>query len=150
MGLRFQGQPEDALMAEQQITIKNRMPEIDAVNETFEAFAAEFGIPAPIAMKFSIIFDELLNNIVTYAYRDDHEHDIEIRMEVVGKRLTVTVTDDGVPFNPLSAATPDIAAPLEEREIGGLGIHLVRNLIDDVTYQRRTGKNVMTLTRHLE
>jgi len=57
---------------------------------------------------------------------------------------------DGVPFNPLSEKAPDIDAPLEEREIGGLGIHLVRNLIDDVTYHRRIGKNVMTLTQHLE
>jgi sigma-B regulation protein RsbU (phosphoserine phosphatase) len=150
LGLRYQGKPEDALMAEQRITIKSRMPEIAAVNEKFEAFAEEFGIPATVAMKFNVIFDELLNNIVTYAYRDDDEHDIEVRMKLVGKRLTVTITDDGVPFNPLSEEAPDIAAPLEEREIGGLGIHLVRNLIDDVTYQRQIGKNVMTLTRHLE
>jgi len=150
LGLRFQGQPEDALMAKQRITIKNRMAEIVAVNETFEAFAEEFDIPATIAMKFNVIFDELLSNIVTYAYSDDDEHDIEVRMEVAGKRLTVTVTDDGVPFNPLHAEAPDIDASLEERKIGGLGIHLVRNLIDDVTYQRRIGKNVMTLTRHLQ
>jgi ammonium transporter len=150
LGLRYQGKAEDALMAEQRITIKNRMPEIAAVNETFEAFAEEFGIPATIAMKFNVIFDELLNNIVTYAYSDDDEHDIEVRMELAGKRLTVTITDDGVPFNPLSEEAPDIDASLEEREIGGLGIHVVRNLIDDVNYNRRIGENVMTLTRHLE
>jgi serine/threonine-protein kinase RsbW len=137
-------------MAEQRITIKNRMPEIAAVNETFESFAEEFGIPATIAMKFNVIFDELLNNIVTYAYSDDDEHDIKVRMELAGKRLTVTITDDGVPFNPLSEEAPDTDAPLEERKIGGLGIHLVRNLIDDVTYHRRIGENVMTLTRHLQ
>ena len=71
-------------------------------------------------------------------------------MELAGKRLTVTITDDGVPFNPLSKKAPDIDAPLEDREIGGLGIHLVRNLIDDVTYNRRIGKNVMTLVKDLE
>ncbi len=150
LGLRYQGKPEDALMAKQRVTIKNRMAEIAAVTETFEAFAEEFGIPATIAMKFNVIFDELLSNIVTYAYSDDDDHDIEVRMELAGKRLTVTITDDGVPFNPLSEKAPNIAAPLEDREIGGLGIHLVRNLIDDVTYHRRIGKNVMTLTRQLE
>jgi Amt family ammonium transporter len=150
LGLRYQGQAEDALMAERRVTIKNRMPEIATVNQTFESFAEEFGIPATIAMKFKVIFDELMNNIVTYAYSDDDEHDIEVRMELAGKRLTVTITDDGVPFNPLSEKAPDIDASLEEREIGGLGIHLVRNLIDDVTYHRRIGENVMTLTRHLE
>jgi sigma-B regulation protein RsbU (phosphoserine phosphatase) len=150
LGLKYQGKSEDALMVEQRITIKNRMSEIAAVNEKFEAFAEEFGIPATTAMKFNVIFDELLNNIVTYAYTDDGGHDIEVRMGLAGKRLTVTVIDDGVPFNPLSEEAPNIAAPLEEREIGGLGIHLVRNLIDDVSYQRRIGKNVMTLTCHLE
>jgi sigma-B regulation protein RsbU (phosphoserine phosphatase) len=126
------------------------MPEIAAVNETFGAFAKEFGIPATIAMKFNVIFNELLNNIVTYAYSDDDEHDIEVRMELAGKRLTVTITDDGVPFNPLSAEAPDTDVSLEAREIGGLGIHLVRNLIDDVSYNRRIDKNVITLMKHLE
>ncbi len=126
------------------------MPEIAAVNEKFEAFAEEFGIPATIAMKFNVIFEELLNNIVTYAYSDDDEHDIEVRMELAGKRLTMTIADDGVPFNPLGAEAPDTDVSLEEREIGGLGIHVVRSLIDDVTYQRRIGKNVMNLMKHLE
>ncbi len=71
-------------------------------------------------------------------------------MELAGERLIVTITDDGVPFNPLSAEAPRLDAPLEEREIGGLGIHLVRNMIDDVTYNRRIGKNVMTLMNHIE
>ncbi len=62
----------------------------------------------------------------------------------------MTIADDGVPFNPLGAEAPDIDASLEEREIGGLGIHLVRSLMDDVSYQRRIGKNVMTLVKHLE
>jgi anti-sigma regulatory factor (Ser/Thr protein kinase) len=126
------------------------MPEIAAVNEKFEAFAKEFGIPATIAMKFNVIFEELLNSIVTYAYSDDDEHDIEVRMGLAGKRLTVIIIDDGVPFNPPGAEAPDTDVSLEEREIGGLGIHLVRNLIDDVTYNRRIGKNVMTLMKHLE
>jgi len=101
-------------------------------------------------MKLKLIFDELLNNVISYAYRDDAEHDIETRVELTGKRLTVTISDDGVPFNPLSLATPDTNLSLEEREIGGLGIHLVRNLVDDVSYQRRIDKNVMTMTMHLE
>ena len=71
-------------------------------------------------------------------------------MDLTGDRLTVTITDDGVPFNPLNAKPPDIDAPLEERQIGGLGIHLARSLIDDATYQRRIGKNAITLMKHLE
>jgi anti-sigma regulatory factor (Ser/Thr protein kinase) len=71
-------------------------------------------------------------------------------MELVGERLIVTITDDGAPFNPLSLATPRTDQALEDREIGGMGIHLVRNLIDDVTYHRRIDRNVLTLMSHLQ
>ena len=148
--LKFHGTPEDELMGEQQFVIKNELPEINTVNEKFEAFAEEFDIPRSVAMKFNIVFDELLSNVVSYAYRDDEEHNIEIRMERVGKRLTVTITDDGVPFNPLSAATPRTDLALENREAGSMGIHLVRSLVDDVSYQRRIDKNVLTLISHLQ
>jgi PAS domain S-box-containing protein len=150
LALAFHGSPEDALMAERRITIKNHLPEIAAVNEKFETFAEEFGVPRPIAMKFNLIFDDVLNNVISYAYHDDDEHDIEVRMELAGERLIVTITDDGVPFNPLSVAAPRTDLALEDREAGGLGIHLVRNLVDNVSYQRRIDKNVLTLMSHLQ
>jgi sigma-B regulation protein RsbU (phosphoserine phosphatase) len=150
LAVAFHGSPEDASIAEQRIVIKNQLPEIAAVNEKFEAFAEEFDIPRSVAMKFNVVFDEVLSNVISYAYRDDEEHNIEIRMERVGKRLTVAITDDGVPFNPLNVATPRTDLALEDREVGGLGIHLVRNLVDDVSYQRRIDKNVLTLINHLQ
>ena len=149
LALAFHGRSEDALIAERRITINNRMPEIASVNETFEDFAEKFGVPRPIAMKFSLIFDDILNNVISYAYHDDDEHDIEVRMERAGERLIVTIADDGVPFNPLSVAAPRTDLALEDREAGGLGIHLVRNLVDEVSYQRRIDKNVLTLMSHL-
>jgi len=150
LAFKFHGAPEDGLMAERQVMIKNELADITVVNETFNIFADEFDIPQSVALKFSIIFDELLNNVISYAYADNDKHDIEVRMARTGTRLSVTITDDGVPFNPLGMKIPDTDLPLEEREIGGMGIHLVRNLVDDVSYQRRIGKNVMTMTRNLE
>jgi sigma-B regulation protein RsbU (phosphoserine phosphatase) len=150
LALAFHGSPEDAVIAERRIVIKNHLPEIAAATEKFETFAEEFGVPRPIAMKFGIIFDEVLNNVISYAYHDDADHDIEVRMELAGERLIVTITDDGVPFNPLSVATPRTDLALEDREVGGMGIHLVRNLVDDVSYQRRIDRNVLTLTSHLQ
>ena len=150
LALVFHGDPEDAVIAERRIVIKNRLPEIAAVNENFEAFAEEFGVPRPIIMKFNLMFDEVLNNVISYAFSDDGDHDIEVRMELAGERLIVTISDDGVPFNPLSVATPRTDLALEDREIGSMGIHLVRNLVDDVSYHRRIDKNVLTLMSHLE
>ena len=65
-------------------------------------------------------------------------------------RLVLTFSDDGVPFDPIAAKTPDTSAPLEQREIGGLGIHLVRNLIDEASYERKLGRNVLTLVKQLD
>ena len=94
--------------------------------------------------------DELLNNIISYAFRDESEHRITIDMELSGERLTVVIADDGVPFDPLSVETPDTETSLQDRKIGGLGVALVRSVVDSVTYQRQIGKNVMTLTKLLE
>jgi sigma-B regulation protein RsbU (phosphoserine phosphatase) len=150
LALAFHGSPENALVAERQIAIKNHLPEIATVNEKFEEFAEEFGVPLPIVMKFSLMFDDLLNNVISYAYKDDRDHEIEVRMELAGGRLIVTIADDGVPFNPLSVMAPRTDLALEDREVGGLGIHLVRNLVDEVSYQRRIDRNVLTLMSHLQ
>ena len=96
-----------------------------------------------------MVFDELLNNVVSYAYQDDEAHDIEVRVEVAGDRLVVSIADDGIPFNPFDADTPDTGLALEDRTIGGLGIHLVLKVMDKVAYQRRTDKNVLTLVKKL-
>jgi sigma-B regulation protein RsbU (phosphoserine phosphatase) len=137
-------------VAERQVIIKNELTDMLVADQKFEEFASAFDVPESVILKFKIIFDELLNNIISYAYSDDDVHDIEINMERVGHRLTVTVIDDGVPFNPLSESKPNTDLSLQDREVGGLGIHLVRNLVDDASYQRRIGKNVMTLVQNLD
>ena len=103
----------------------------------------------PITTKFNLVFDELLSNVITYAYRNDDEHEIEINIERARNRLTVTIADDGVPFNPLGAEIPDTTLSLADRDTGGLGIHLVRSLVDELSYQRRIDRNVITLTSQL-
>jgi sigma-B regulation protein RsbU (phosphoserine phosphatase) len=113
-------------------------------------FADKHNIPTPIAMKFNLALEEIFNNVISYGYRDEDKHEIQIRIELVNNRLTVTIEDDGVPFNPLSAKTPDTRSSLEEREIGGLGIHLVRNFVDNISYDRRIDKNILTLVKQLD
>jgi sigma-B regulation protein RsbU (phosphoserine phosphatase) len=108
-----------------------------------DAFATRSKLPAATTSKLKIVLDELISNIINYGYADDAEHEIEICLELVGHRLVVTIADDGVPFNPLTVKPPDTSAPLSEREIGGLGIHLVRNLVDEISYRRRVDKNTI-------
>ncbi len=97
----------------------------------------------------SIEIENMLNNIITYVYSDEDEHNIEIKVELSGDRLTVSITDDGIPFNPFGIETPDTKLSIEERKIGGLGVHLVRKVMDKVSYQRRIDKNVITLVKDM-
>lgn len=132
------------------IAIPNDQAEIAKVIAAFEVFAEENDVPTPLAMKFGIVFDELLSNVISYAFDDGVAHVIDVNFEMSGKRITVTIADDGRPFDPLTVDKPDTVTALEERDIGGLGIHLVRNLVADVTYERRIDKNVTTLTAYSE
>ncbi len=131
-------------------TIGNRLKDIAAVTSRFEAFATEHDLPSRLRRSMNLVFDDLLNNVISYAYRDEEDHDITVRVELLPDRLALTLTDDGVPFDPFVYNEPDTALSLEEREAGGLGLHLVQNLMDEVQYTRRTDHNVVTLVKYLE
>jgi len=150
LAVQFFGEPQGEALQVLELSVKNRVDEIARVNQSFNAFAERHNIPAAVRRKMNAVFEELLNNIVSYAYRDEGEHTIDLRVELSSNRLAVTITDDGRPFNPFMSAVPNITVSLEEREPGGLGIHLVRNMMDEVSYRRRTNKNVVILVKHLE
>jgi anti-sigma regulatory factor (Ser/Thr protein kinase) len=89
--------------------------------------------------------DEACTNIIKYGGSDE----IDVKCDVEDDLVVVQITDDGVAFNPLEAPKPDLNAPLEEREVGGLGIYIIRALMNDVKYEREGGKNVLTMSiRH--
>jgi sigma-B regulation protein RsbU (phosphoserine phosphatase) len=149
LAIQFLGIPEGTLPMILKMTIKNHLSEIGQVKKRFNTFSEQYGISTPIRRKMNMVFDEMLNNITTHAYHDEDEHDIEIKVELSENRLTVSIADDGIPFNPIGVEAPDTELSLEERKIGGLGIHLVRNLMDKVSYQRRIDKNIVTFVKHL-
>jgi serine phosphatase RsbU (regulator of sigma subunit)/anti-sigma regulatory factor (Ser/Thr protein kinase) len=132
-----------------EMTVTNQLPEIERFNKSFNSFSEQHDIPTPVRRKMNLVFDELLNNIISYAFRDEDDHDIEIKVELSEYSIKVSITDDGVPFNPFDVEKPDTELSLEERKFGGLGIHLVREVMDKVSYQRRTDKNVTTLVKDM-
>jgi sigma-B regulation protein RsbU (phosphoserine phosphatase) len=150
LAVQFQGSSKHDTIAVFHIMARNDLREIGRVNREFQKFAEEHGIPVEVGRKISILFDDLLSNVISYAFPDDAAHEIEITTELATSRLTVTISDDGIPFNPLVAGTPDTSLPLDKRALGGLGIHLIRNLVDDMSYQRRVERNVLTLVKHIE
>ena len=137
-------------MEQLELRISNRLAEIVRVSEAFNELAGRHAFSPKLQHEINFVFDELLNNIITYAYEDEDEHfiDVHIRLSQVG--LTVTITDDGKPFNPFESHAPDTALSVEDRPIGGLGVHLVRNVMDRVGYERHGEKNVVLLGKAIE
>jgi sigma-B regulation protein RsbU (phosphoserine phosphatase) len=133
-----------------EISITNQLEEIDRVNDAFNDFAERCAISMPVYSRINMVFDDLLTNVISYAYLDDEAHKIDIVIRYDNGRLTINITDDGVPFNPFTRQGPDISGSLEAREIGGLGIHLVKNTMDETLYQRRHNRNTVSLIKHLD
>jgi sigma-B regulation protein RsbU (phosphoserine phosphatase) len=128
-------------------SIKNILKEIDHVIENFNEFATLNNVNKRINATVSMALDELLNNVVSYAYTDEEEHIIGVRISIVNQSLVVVISDDGIPFNPFQRTAPDTKATVEDRDIGGLGIHLVNKMFDHVSYQRNINKNIVTLVK---
>ncbi len=132
-----------------EIEISNQVEEIEKVKNLFDSFAAENKIIDTTRRKLDLVFDEILNNIISYGYQDKKEHLIQIKVDLSSERVLVSIMDDGMPFNPFIIKPPDTSLALEDREIGGLGIHLIKKSMDKVSYQRRIDKNVVTLVKNL-
>lgn len=150
MTVSYSGSSEDAESNRLELRAVNRLDEIGRINEAFNEFARQHGIPDAIRRKINLVFDELLNNIISYAYRDDDEHSIEIVISLVNGRLVTSISDDGRAFNPFESEAPDTALSVDERPIGGLGVHLVRGVMDTVKYERRGKRNVVTLEKTVD
>ena len=131
------------------MTIGADLGEVARVHAAFAEFADAHAVPASIRRSMSVALDDLLNNTISYGFAGRESGEVTIEVELRTDRLSVTLTDDGAPFNPFGMAAPDTAPSVEERQIGGLGIHLVRRMMDEVSYHRRTDRNVVTLAKLL-
>jgi sigma-B regulation protein RsbU (phosphoserine phosphatase) len=150
LALNYSVEPQAVAGEQLEMTIANQLSEIDRVNDSFNEFSEQCGIPMPVSLKVNMVFDELLANVITYAYADEEDHSIEIRVGCSQRQLSISISDDGVPFNPFTREDPDTTLSLDERDIGGLGIHLVKKTMDETLYQRRHNRNIVTLIKNLD
>ena len=129
------------------ITFPNRLAEIGKAAELIEAFGATHGVSPDVVFKLNLALDEVVTNIISYAYADGAEHQIGVRVALDGDGVTVRVEDDGRAFNPLDTPTPDLKQDIEERPIGGLGVHIVRSMMDTLEYRRENDRNILTMRK---
>ena len=127
-------------------TVGNIQVVTDFVNEELESLHC----PMKTQMQIDVAIDELFSNIAFYAYQPETGN-ATIQVEVEKKPLTVILTfiDHGIPYNPLDKKEPDISLPAEDRPVGGLGIFLIKKLMDEVTYKYRDGQNILTMKKRL-
>lgn len=132
------------------ILIQNQMSEISRINDIIDEISKNWDLSMRVSSQLSLVLDELLTNIISYAYKDENEHTITISLEKENHRLLIEVIDDGVEFNPLLYPEPDLNPNLSERKIGGLGIHIMKKMTHSCSYTRNNGCNILRLSKLME
>lgn len=134
-------------------TITIRLPadvkEIERLCQLVRQFGELHEIPSRTLYAVNLALDEAVTNVVQYAFETAAGQELLVCLEVTNTDFRGDVIDEGRPFNPLEAPMPDLSAPLEERSLGGLGIHLVRSLMDRLSYRRDGTKNVLTMVKRI-
>ena len=119
---------------------------VDKLNELLSFIEEELGeknVPMNITMSFLVAVEEIFVNVASYAYPET-EGNVEIEFSIGDHRVDVSFADEGLPFNPLEKKDPDINAKVEDRQIGGLGIYMVKKSMDGIDYEYRDNKNILS------
>jgi serine/threonine-protein kinase RsbW len=129
--------------------ISNDISWISLLPGMLDEICLMFDLDRSVSFKLHLVLDEVLSNIINYAYNDQRQHliNISFAMNEDGTGIVVEVEDDGIPFNPLEHPPPNLSSSLEDRQIGNLGIHIVRETMDLIRYERRNDRNILTMTK---
>ena len=130
------------------LTLKNEVEELNKLPEFVDAVCEDAGVDMELVASLNLALEEAVTNVVLYAYQKG-EGLVDIDAVYTDKRLKFVITDSGIAFDPTKKEAADTTLSVEERSIGGLGIHLVRQIMDSVNYERVDGKNVLTLRKNL-
>lgn len=133
---------------ERNITLINDVNEVPRLSEVIEEVCEAAGFDIATTMKINLAVEEAVVNVIEYAYPKG-VGEVNTKLMVVGDCLEIEITDSGIPFDPTLKGDVDTTLKAEERPIGGLGIYLVRQIMDTINYQYKDGKNVLKLTKKI-
>lgn len=131
------------------ITLPNDISTIPQLNEFVDMVCESVNLEMAETMSLNLALEEAVVNVMDYAYPNGEQGDVTIEAKSDKKSLVFVISDSGIPFDPTQKEEVDTTLSAEERSIGGLGIHLVRNIMDNVNYERLDGKNVLTLVKKI-
>src|SRR5262245_1507367 len=127
------------------VMLKNDLFELQRLNQIVTEFADRHGLASELVFRLTLVLEEIISNVISYGYDDGLEHEISVRLSWKHPNMKVEVEDDGRPFNPLEAPPPDMGKPLTEMQVGGLGIHFVREKMDELEYRRENDRNLLII-----
>ena len=127
------------------------LSELDRLTGAVDAFCDERDVPPQFAMQLNLVLEELFTNTVSYGYdgRDRAGQPIRVTLSVANDAVLAEISDGGRPFDPLQVPPPDLTSDVDERAVGGLGVHFLRTLMSDLNYVRRNERNHLTFTKNL-
>ena len=127
--------------------IKNDLSEIRKLADIAERFGKKNGFSDDLINDINLSLEEIVHNTIAYGYEDGLVHLIDVRISLKERELTLEIVDDAMAFDPLEAPKPDVDKPVQDRTEGGLGIFLVRSIMDKMEYERRGDKNILLLKK---
>ncbi len=133
-----------------ELRIKNEVSELEKVAQFVEEIGEELGLNMELQMNLNLVMEEMVSNVIFYAYPEGEEAEIELLAKSDGKELTFVLSDQGKEFDPTAKEDADPDINPADREIGGMGIFIVKNIMNKVTYQRLEGRNLLTMTKGIE
>ena len=135
---------------EKKLIVQNEVAEISKLAIFIEELGEEFGLSPELVFNLNLVLEEAVSNVILYAYPKEEHQTISLIARKKDNQLIFVLTDSGKEFDPTQAPDADITLSAEDRPIGGLGIFLIRQIMNTVEYQRIEGKNVLTLGKELE
>ena len=134
---------------EKKLVLKNEISEIDTLAVFVRELGEELGLTSDLVFNLNLVLEEAVSTVILYAYSKEEQQEISLSVTASDNDLVFMLIDSGKEFNPAQAPDADVSLPAEERRIGGLGIFIIRQIMNKVEYQRIDGKNVLTLGIHL-
>lgn len=135
---------------EKSILLANDIAEISKLNQFIEEIGDEFSLAPDLVFNLTLVMEEAVVNVINYAYPKEEHEKIYVSARLNGGSIIMVIADNGKEFDPTLAPEADITLSAEERPIGGLGIFLIRNIMNEVKYERIEGKNILTLEKKLQ
>jgi len=133
-----------------ELILKNHVGELGRLNQFIEEIGAELNLDSELLMNLNLVMEEMVSNVIFYAYPEGTEAEIELRADYDGRELTFLLSDQGAEFDPTAQEDADVNIDPADRQIGGLGIFIVKNIMNHVTYQRLEGKNLLTMKKSIK